>query len=407
MLYFNGRESMFFRGGRPPRCRLPVESPNTASERLVPYTLNASAGARFRSCIVSTFISVFVGLTLTCTSVAAQTAMRVSAAEENVRAQPNGERVAVLNRDFRLVAGESRGQWRAVTLDAWVPARSVIVNRRDGFNVVLAGGGAALHAGPGGAPAGRAMGGVPFNEITRQGAWVRVQRPAWVWSPSLAAAPATSRAAATAPHGRQPPAASTTPAAARPPAPGPGAAAGAAAGAGAPQAAEAAPAGPPRATGRALHAAPGGDTIASVSPAARFEVIGREGEWARVRVEGWVRAGAGGEVQQPDVLRDLSLRALRSEPERYRGMSVQWQIQFMALQRADSIRTDFQRGEPYILARDPGGEPGFVYIAVSADQLAEVRRLSPLQRLEVVARVRNGRSPLTGHPVLELVEIRR
>jgi hypothetical protein len=136
-------------------------------------------------------------------------------------------------------------------------------------------------------------------------------------------------------------------------------------------------------------------------------VIGREGEWARVRVEGWVRAGAGGEVQQPGVLRDLSLRALRSEPERYRGMSVQWQIQFMALQRADSVRTDFQRGEPYILARDPGGEPGFVYIAVSGEQLAEVRRLSPLQRVEVVARVRNGRSPLTGHPVLELVELRR
>jgi hypothetical protein len=79
----------------------------------------------------------------------------------------------------------------------------------------------------------------------------------------------------------------------------------------------------------------------------------------------------------------------------------------MALQRADSVRTDFQRGEPYILARDPGGEPGFVYIAVPNTLLAEVRKLAPLERIEVVARVRSGRSPLTGHPILELVELRR
>lgn len=350
----------------------------------MPHSPHASAGATalFRAGLALTVIAA--ACVMAAAPLAGQSAVRVTAAEENVRAEPNGARVAVVSRDFRFSAGDSRGQWRAVTLDAWVPARSVIVNRRDGFNVVLAAGGAALHREPASEPLGRAMGGVRFNEITRQGAWVRVQRPAWVWSPSLAAAP---------PPTPSRPAANAAPAAASAAAP--------------PADTSASTTQPAPVALRALHGTPGGDTIASVSPATRLEVVGREGEWARVRVEGWVRVGANGDVSQPGVLRDVSLRGLRADPERFRGATLQWQVQFMALQRADSVRTDFERGEPYILARDPGGEPGFVYVAVPADHLAAVRRLAPLERIEIVARVRNGRSPLTGHPVLELVELRR
>jgi hypothetical protein len=357
----------------------------------VPQTPNAPAGARALWRAAHLLAAALVALAVQAVPVNAQNQVRVTAAEENVRAEPNGDRVAVVNRDFRFAAGATRGQWRAVTLDAWVPARSIIVSRRDGFNVVVAGGGAALHSEPGGAPMGRAMGGVQFNEITRQGAWARVQRPAWIWSPSLAAAPApAARTAAAQPA--PPRSAPATQPAQSAPSVSPG------------DSARPAPARPP---GRVLHGTPNGDTIGSVAQSARLEVIGREGEWARVRMEGWVRTGSNGDVEQPGALRDVSLRALRSDPDRYRGVAVQWQIQFMALQRADSVRTDFQRGEPYILARDPGGEPGFVYIAVPADHLSAVRRLSPLERVEVVARVRNGRSPLTGHPVLELLELRR
>ncbi|MBA2671365.1 MAG: hypothetical protein H0U67_13415 [Gemmatimonadetes bacterium] len=325
-------------------------------------------------------VSLSLGLT---GKVAAQTGYRVNADEENIRAEANGDRVAVVNRGFRLVGGEARGQWRQITLDAWVPARSVTVSRRDGFTLAVGSGGAALHTEPGGSPVGRTMGGVQLNEVSRQGSWVRVQRPAWIWSPSLAPAPlpATSRTAAPPPATRNAPVAADS---------------------------VAAPSPAPVAAGRTLSRSPDGrDTIAHVGRETQMEVLGREGEWARVRVEGWVRVGANESLNAPGPLRDLSLRALRADPERFRGATLQWQVQFMALQRADSVRTDFQRGEPYILARDPGGEPGFVYIAVPNTLLAEVRKLAPLERIEVVARVRSGRSPLTGHPVLELVELRR
>jgi hypothetical protein len=355
---------------------------NRALPRFSSPSANRSAEVARPPLLAILFLLVSLGTGLT-GQATAQTGFRVNVDEENIRAEANGDRVAVVNRGFRLVGGEARGQWRQVTLDGWVPARSVTVSRRDGFNLVVGSGGAALHTEPGGSPVGRTMGGVQLNEITRQGSWVRVQRPAWIWSASLAPAPppAAPRAAATAPATPLPTSVSETPVA-PPPA--------------------------PVMAGRTLSRSPGGrDTIAHVGRNAQLEVLGREGEWARVRVEGWVRVAANENLNAPGPLRDLSLRALRADPERFRGATLQWQVQFMALQRADSLRTDFQRGEPYILARDPGGEPGFVYIAVPSTLLAEVRRLAPLERIEVVARVRSGRSPLTGHPVLELVELRR
>lgn len=158
----------------------------------------------------------------------------------------------------------------------------------------------------------------------------------------------------------------------------------------------------PVAAARVLLASPEGDTLGMVAPGAPLEVVGREGEWARVRVEGWIQVPPGTELRGPGPLRGLTLRALRAEPDRYRGQPVRWQIQFVALQRADSLRTDLRPGEEYMLARDPGGEPGFLYVVVPPHLLAAVRQLAPLQRLEVVGRVRTGRSPLMGHPILDL-----
>ena len=102
----------------------------------------------------------------------------------------------------------------------------------------------------------------------------------------------------------------------------------------------------------------------------------------------------------------LTPAALRADPEGARGREVRWSARFIALQRAESLRTDFTPGEPYILAREPNGEPGFVYIAVPPGQLGAVRRLLPLQQFSFVARVRTAKSPLMGHPVLELVSLR-
>jgi len=149
-----------------------------------------------------------------------------------------------------------------------------------------------------------------------------------------------------------------------------------------------------------LHTAPSGDTLAVLPENAAVQVVERDGEWTRVRVEGWTRSpvrSASGE---------LDLRTLRESPEAHRGKEVRWSARFIALRRAEAIRSDFTAGEPYILARDPNGEAGFVYIAVTPQQALAARRLLPLQKFAFVARVRTGASPLMGHPVLELVELR-
>lgn len=289
--------------------------------------------------------------------------LRVAVAEESFRAEPGGARLAVVLRDAPLAVGEARGSWRAATLEGWMPVRVLEATRRRDFPLAVVRAGGTVYARPDGEPLARALGGLYLEEVQRRNGWVRVRRNGWVWSPSLraAAAPAAPAADSAAP----------------------------------------APAAP-----RRLHHAPDGRALGTLSADAPVEVVGREGEWVRVRVEGWVLAPDDESLETPGPLRNVSLRELRSEPDRYRGRDLLWEVQFVALQRADSLRSDLQAGERYILARDPGGEPGFAYIVVPAQLLPAVRQLVPLQRVRLLARVRTGRSPLMGHPVLELLEVR-
>jgi hypothetical protein len=66
---------------------------------------------------------------------------------------------------------------------------------------------------------------------------------------------------------------------------------------------------------------------------------------------------------------------------------------------------DFYEGEPFILARSTDGNQGFVYVAVPPELLQEVSGLRPLQVIEVLGRIRTGRSALMGHPVLDLIAL--
>jgi hypothetical protein len=155
---------------------------------------------------------------------------------------------------------------------------------------------------------------------------------------------------------------------------------------------------------RVLLTAPEGDTIAQLGPLAEPQIVREQGDWIQVRIEGWIRreafvAGAGTE-------RSLGLAELRRDPQRYEGQVVRWRVQHLGLQRADALRTDMPRGQPYLLMRDPGGETGFVYAIVPPSLLAASEDLAPLQRLEIVARIQTGSSPLTGHPIVELLELR-
>ncbi len=156
---------------------------------------------------------------------------------------------------------------------------------------------------------------------------------------------------------------------------------------------------------RALRSAPESDTVAILYRSAIVQVVERSGGWTRIRVEGWLpQAETAG--SSDTVVEGLGLAAIRADPERHEGSIVRWRVQHISLQRADTLRSDIAVGEPYLLVRDPGGEVGFVYVVVPPDQLPPASNLAPLQRFEIIARVRHGRSSLTGHPILDLLEIR-
>jgi hypothetical protein len=152
----------------------------------------------------------------------------------------------------------------------------------------------------------------------------------------------------------------------------------------------------------ALLGGPGGDTIARLRSDRRSP-----GGGARGQLGARARRGMG----------LASLRRLGGRPHTRRGHPgaagrrarplpgrvVSWDLQFLSLERAERIRTDFFEGEPFLLTRHAAG--GYVYVALGPDRLAEAGNLLPLERIHVVARVRTPASALTGSPILELMEL--
>lgn len=327
-------------------------------------------------------------LVLTAGGLDAQTGI-VRVARENFRAAPSGPILAEVVSDAELPLGDRRDRWREATLEGWVWAASLREEREDGHDMIVsASAGENLRTSPNGPIVARLRTGMRVDRVEDRDRWVRVRRNGWVWEPSLVVEtaeltpppvpPGTAAATATAPpstRARAEPAGEFT-----------------VAGGG----------------GSTVLENPGGDTLASVAPGATVQVLAREGNWARVRVEGWTFAASlsAGDTVGGAVLRDVTAAELAEAPERFRGRLVEWTIQFIALQEAEQFRTDFLEGEPFMLARGPGDETGFVYVAVPPDRVEEVSRLTPLERVRVLARVRSARSSLTGAPVLDLLEVR-
>jgi hypothetical protein len=290
--------------------------------------------------------------------------LRVST-EAALHSAPSGTRIAEVLPGAQVAPGAERRGWHEVTVEGWISEKSVRPARGGRYALEVAGEGV-VRAAPGGAPVVNALGGMVLRELKRDGAWIQVQRTGWVPASAFAPAP-------------RPATALPGPAAPRPAGPAPA---------------------PPAPIGVVVQSGPAGDTLAVLPAGAPVEVLERNGEWSRVRMEGWTRSPVRVSSSEPGV------RALRESPETYRGREVRWSARFLALRRAEAIRSDFTAGEPYILARDPNGESGLVYIAVTPQQALAARRLLPLQKFAFTARVRTGQSALMGHPVLELVELR-
>jgi hypothetical protein len=302
--------------------------------------------------------------------------------EENIRAEPNGQIIGRALPGTRLTVEGREDRWVQVTFEGWVWLPSLRSRSGGSFNLtVSAADGENLRDEPRGRIAARLDPGTLLVEEERITGWARVKRTAWIWGPSVAI--------------QQPdptPVAAASPSAPRAAAPPPAESRWIRGG----------PAGSP------ILSAPDGDTLARSAAGAELRVVGREGNWARVQVDGWVWSPEGADASsRPGGTDPASVEAVSSDPARYRGRVVSWTLQFIALERAERVRTDFFQGEPYLLTRAGSGEGMFVYVAVPPERMADIQGLTPLERVQVVGRVRTGAAELTGSPILDLVEIRR
>lgn len=343
------------------------------------------------------------------------------ARETTLRRSAAGAVLANLLRGAEVTPAAARGEWTRVTVEGWLFARSVGRTRREGYDLaVTAPGGENLRETPNGRVVARLRRGMLLDRLESRGDWVRVRRSGWIIRRALTGLPPLETGAVArgsppppepAPDAPAPPAAKPKPAAPPKPAATP---APAAAAAQAPQAsprAAATPAGTGTATSRvevsratSLRAAPDGDSIGSLRPGATAEVLGRAGDWTRVQLEAWIPET---DVQpaREGVLVGVSAAEVRANPERYLGKVVEWRLQFIALQTADELRSELPQGQPFLLTRGPLPEPGFVYVIVPRDRVAEFQGLAPLQELVLRVTLKAARTKYLATPVVELASV--
>jgi hypothetical protein len=297
--------------------------------------------------------------------------------EENVRSGPNGVLLGQLAPGTLLQASRVEGDWVEFTMEAWVWTRSLRVIDRGGFDLVVSvEGGENLRDTPSGSIRGRFENGTLLQEVERVPGWVRVRRTMWIWGESF--------------EFESPVEANDVSEAADP----------------APVVVRFRTVGP---NGLAVLSAPDGDTLSRVSAGGDVQVLARQGSWARVRTEGWawLPLTADGDDPNAPILVDVTPGTVASEPETYRGRLVEWELQFVSLERAEKVRTDFYEGEPFLLTRTTEADaPIFVYVALPPERVSEMEELTPLERIRVIGRIRVGAASLTGSPIVDLLEFR-
>ncbi len=300
--------------------------------------------------------------------------------EENFRAQQNGTLLGQLRAGMSLEVLEATDDWLRFDLEGWVWTESLQANRGRFDLVVSADGGENIRGTPNGEVLGHLEEGTLLETLERVTGWARVHRQVWVWRRS------TVLFGSDTSSGSGQPARLAVPA-------------------GAIDGGDWALGGSAEAV---ILSAPDGDTLAVSAPSTNLRVLAREGNWARVRLEGWIwlPQSADGSAEA-SIRTDVTLEDMAATPDAYRGEVIQWDLQFISLERAEDIRTDFYATEPFLLTRMGDGSQGFVYVAIPPDRLSEAEGLSPLERIRVVGRVRTGSARLTGSPILELLSLAR
>lgn len=356
-------------------------------------------------------------------AVSAQATVRTNA---QLRATPNGVPIATLHEGATLERGKTSDGWTRVTLEGYV-YKTGIGGKRDTFRISAASDGVLLResASPGGKQLASMKEGMGLVRVGSRGDWLKVRRTAWVKS-SLLEKESSSTVASAKPDAR-PGAKSDLRTESKPGAKPRSSAALPSSGAGATAESESGDAtttshgdvAPDSDSTRAksdaattmiahrtteLRLAPGGKRVAALDSSASVSVIARERGWTFVRVEGWVPDSAL-IPEAGTMLTAISAADLRAQPERYDGQTVRWEVQKIALQTADPLRKELAPDEPYLLARGPGDEHSLLYLALPPSLVDQARRIEPLARIVVTARVRAGRSEPSGVPLLDVMSI--
>jgi hypothetical protein len=277
-------------------------------------------------------------------------------------------------------------------VEGWIYRPSTSPTKRDGFDLVVTSEeGENLRRVPNGQIVGRAREGTLLEQVGEKGKWFRVRRDGWV---PRAAVPAKTAAGASADT--------------NPPAQGRAQRA---------QQARARPASAPPAVAAqppvsiegvetireaGLSRMPDSAPTSTLPTGTPARVIGRSGEWVRVQVEGWVRE-SDLKPAEAGVLAGISAAEVRAAPDRFVGQTLDWRLQVIAVQLADELRPEMRSGQPYLLTRGPLPEPGFVYVTIPPERLAEFRALPPLHEMVMRVNLKAARTRYLATPVAELV----
>lgn len=319
---------------------------------------------------------------------AAQGTARVLATQ--IRKDPNGTVLAHTTAASDLAVTGRRTGWRQVRLRGWVSSALLKRDTRDGFDVVITADNVRLRSAPAGKEMAQLEKGMLLNKLETRGNWTRVERVAWVPADAVVV-PKAVASRTPAPEKAQ--AYQQTPG-------------------GGPVTTSSAPAGGtaqgsgrPMATARntALLTSPDAGQSGTLRPGAAVRVLSSAGGWSRVQLEGWVRTDD--LVPSDSVAQGVTAAEVRANPERYVGKDVEWRVQYISTASADELRPEMPPGQPYMLARGPLPEPGFVYVMLSREDSARVATLPALTELTIRARVRAARSRFLSTPVVELLSI--
>jgi hypothetical protein len=298
--------------------------------------------------------------------------------EENFRAAPRGAILGRLNPGISLSVVSEEASWVQVELEGWMWAPSLRTTDNPGFDLEVAvEEGENLRAQPQGSLVGFLARGTLLERVEETESWHRVRRVGWVWRPSVEVTTA---------GGRPTPAVAPT---VSEPLSGRWLRGGS--------------------EGTPILSGPDGDTLAQSLPGTEVEVLSRQGNWARVRLEGWIwdpEGGVAADSAGVPSMTEATPAEVAGDPERFRGRVVAWNLQYISVERAERIRTDFYEGEPFLLARSVPSHT-FVYVAIPPERLPDAEGLIPLEMIRVVGRIRTGAAALTGNPILDLLDLER